>query len=975
MISRFFPAGGKDSGSTSHEKPDGSSLWQQFKLDSLKESFKQRTSRGRSGISSLFSRNRQSESDESHVTPPYVAADQDFENNEEKEDTLPQTLKQPHYVQDIEYLKPFASNHFGGENVVSVMYRLAHLAKIRLLRRMRTELMTDNAMAIPDIMLNGGAAFHTAWTTVATGDVLGDVFGAEHASGSKRPRTLELQLVAMATRAAIVNAIFDRIVYMAQRKRLGNHKRFAAAGDFNRMPSLPEGLAGQLNFTERADSIHYASSAANATAAYSAGGGSGDPATTLDAILICGPRQTGKSHVMFHLAARMAAEQRVGVVYVGNGADLLLDGSDADRAKYARFVEHVAAAFSEYAQINEMVQTWYKATGIGTDLRELRERTTELLAEVRRLCEKEPGGITPVFFIDAFEAMADAQVFGTIVTPRELTHVHGAVVVLSAGDMGDHQNALKRMALSTCTVAVALSEHDAANVVVATHGQLRMTRAVLRRLHDAAGSHMLDFVRLLDECAAGDEGAHVTAAAAQRAIDAYEVRRTLRLTDMHARFVRRRLDTALDGMPRSQIEFAGAAGKEVAMTTPGLATERRSVMRTPFMLYHNLALKPGAVLDAQFLIEDAAVPAAAAAAAAAGDDDGAAARAHSSLHVTCHPPAAVAAMYRLHFGGGPVLRQFAWLLSDARYKFEVDAPVRARLFDLLLLETQRLAAQATHPLTHQVWPVALNFDAATAHDHRRWGVARSPATCATFDDTVRLVADHIRATRARRPPHVPVAMTVAEMRTTLVVYLPCLNFSTWPDRAIAIDKCFPGAFMLAITRVDLRGRAADECVYELTWIASDPLCAVGSDELISVVTASDAAAGHGKVVAAQPSQQAQAQAQDEAAADILDSYRSPRDTQNYDQLYGVAQSWSAKAIRIFPALRDMCLAALPSDVLRHVRMLALADANRATAIVDEAQLVRLEPRLAAFSTEGSQDIGLIKTNALSAVHQQISAYI
>ncbi|KAJ2777424.1 hypothetical protein GGI15_004503, partial [Coemansia interrupta] len=968
-------AGEEDSGNTSHERHDASSLWGQFKLDSLKESFKQRTAKGRKGIRDLFSRNRQAEPEGSHVTESSTETSLDIENDEyyEAGDALlsqqPQPLqiqRLPHYIQELEYYKPIASNHFGGTNVIAVMYRLAHLAKIRLLRRMRTELMTDNAMAIPDIMLNGGAAFHTAWTTVAAGDVL----GAEHAGSSAKPRTLELQVVAMATRAAIVNAIFDRIVYMAQRKHLGGHKRFKAVADIDRMPQMPAALAGQLNFTERADSIHYVSPAANATAAYSAGGGSGDPATTLDAILIRGPRQTGRSHVMFHLAARMAAEQRVGVVYVGNGADLLLDGSDGDRAKYARFVEHVAAAFSEYAQVNALVHRWYAATGIGTALRDLRERTTELLAGVRQLCEDEPGGVTPVFFIDAFEALAGAQVFETIVTPRELTHVHGAVVVLSAGDMGGHQETLRRMALSTCTVAAALSENDAANVLVATHGRLRMTRAVLRRLLDAAGGHVFDFVRLLDECAAGDEGAHVTAAAAQRAVDAYDTRRALRLTDMYARFVQRRLDAALDGVARSQIVFAGAAGKEVAIATPGLAAERRSVLRTPFMLYHSLALKPGAVLDAQFLVEDAAVPAAAAAAAAAaaGDDDGAAARAHSSLHVTCHPPAAVAAMYRLHFGDMPVLRQFAWLLADARYKFEVDAPVRVRLFDLLLLETQRLAAQATHPLTRHVWPMALNFDAVTPHDHRRWGVARSPAACTTFDGAVRLAANYIRATRSRRPPHVPDAMMVAEMRTTLVVYLPCLSFSAWPDRAISIDKCFPGAFMLAITRVDLQGRAADECEFELTWIASDPLCAVGADEEIVVATASDPASGHGKTVASQPAQQAQTQ--DEATAEAVDSYRSPRDTQNYDQLYGVSQSWSAKAIRIFPELRDMCHAAMPSDVLRHVRMLALADTSRASAIVSEGQLVRLEPRLAAFNTEGSQDIGLIETNALSAVYRQ-----
>ncbi|KAJ2786688.1 hypothetical protein GGI15_001316 [Coemansia interrupta] len=162
--------------------------------------------------------------------------------------------------------------------------------------------------------------------------------------------------------------------------------------------------------------------------------------------------------------------------------------------------------------------------------------------------------------------------------------------------------------------------------------------------------------------------------------------------------------------------------------------------------------------------------------------------------------------------------------------------------------------------------------------------------------------------------------------------------------------------MVAITRVDIPSQPADKCRFEITWIASDPLRAISMDEKIEHI--SDWPPNRHRTVA-------------ENRADRL---QLSRDMCDFDSIYGCSQSWTAKAIRIFPALKNMCQNAIPEDALGYVRMLTLTDTSRAESIFEQNQLTTLEPELTKFTYEMSRDIATIKIGDIKQLRNQIKRY-
>ncbi|KAJ1642260.1 hypothetical protein LPJ64_005881, partial [Coemansia asiatica] len=205
----------------------------------------------------------------------------------------------------------------------------------------------------------------------------------------------------------------------------------------------------------------------------------------------------------------------------------------------------------------------------------------------------------------------------------------------------------------------------------------------------------------------------------------------------------------------------------------------------------------------------------------------------------------------------------------------------------------------------------------------------------------------------------PHRIAVSGMST--MIYFPNLTFqnkpqqrqqqqqtdddASWVDQALSANTSFAGTFIACVTRDNIFSDKGtyQRCEYRLTWIACDPL-KVTSSALLDCSNVDESAPRKQTGTTATDQQQQQQQQQPEAPEGQegrtvdRDNYRSPKDMTNYDAQYGYVESWSAKAFRIFPALKKRCTAAIPSNDLKIVKMFALAQNDRATGIIEEKQL-------------------------------------
>ncbi|KAJ2706493.1 hypothetical protein FB645_001500 [Coemansia sp. IMI 203386] len=854
-------------------------------------------------------------------------------------------------------------------NSMKAHNRLVHIAKLSQNRIICNGNVYDehHALGIPDIMLNASSSYKTAMTTVPSNQVLDTKYLNDV------PPHLTYQLIPMATRPEIVKTLRLRILYMGQKKKLGGTLRFNQLervhydNDVSRNslciqfiePSRSDYNVLTSGSGSGSGSGSTGMSGGLSSALFIEGGGISDPATIMDPFIITGPRHIGKSHIMFNLAARMAADPGVVVMYISNASDLLVKAKEDRQRKYTQFVEYIACAFCEYEDINGMVDEWYYSTEISNKEDKLRDATHALLHRVRDLCENYQGdghrskpqkGITPIVFIDRYELLADANPYDCIVTVINLALTYGFQVILSTSDPASYQMHPQSY-IGQCVISTPLSVKEARRLAVAVSGQLKISKQDINRIFNAADYHPADIAGILQTCQMYSTS--LTTETIKGIISEHRFHRRGRLVAMHADFVQNIMDAELNAMESREIKKVGAARRTIDSNMPELLRKRRDIMRTPFMLYHRIDFRPGTVYDPQFLIKD----------------PGHERKRDRNNGIRCMPYAAIEAMYKYHFQGS-VQEQFSWLLSEAVYHFEIDQPIRSRYFDLVLLETEQLSLTLTNPLNNYQWSETLYFRALTPHTYfdmdEDYG---DPGECLYFTDAVNYVTNYIALDKKNLPsPH-----RIAVSGMSVLIYFPNLTFvnkpqsdkqadDSWIDQALAANTSFSGTFMVCVTRDNIFvDKMYQSCEYRVSWIASDPLTVTSS----STIARATAETAEQRKVAQQRAAAQQFEENENNRSMERDNYRSPKDTRDYDTSYGYVESWSAKAFRLFPALRKRCVDAIPDGSIKSVKMLALAENKRASGILEEKQLVSRTADLAQFDYERSTDIGLMSINKLS----------
>ncbi|KAJ2510762.1 hypothetical protein GGI11_005364, partial [Coemansia sp. RSA 2049] len=540
-------------------------------------------------------------------------------------------------------------------------------------------------------------------------------------------------------------------------------------------------------------------------------------------------------------------------------------------------------------------------------------------------------------------------------------------------------------ASARCIFASCLTPAEARNVYKANAVHLKLTDAEQMLVFNAAQMHPLDIARTLSRyenirIGSASIGQHV---AVLSAIGDQKVEREARITQMHAHFVSKTVAAyaAASSLPSSadaaaqtpsvvyhqDIAVASASALKSASASPSydslaptvttvidtqashaLTPAINSIRSAAFSVFHDIEAKSHLLADPQFVafIQGARWP-------------------------CCVPPAARGIIYNMH-SNGSLQSQFslAYASGSGSNKFQVDPRIRLRYFDAALLDAGQFAAEATNPLappSSPQWAESMTFAVASGsatylYDSR---------TCALFDSAIELAIDFIDADRCQPPEFIPRASVAGSskrtMKSTTVLPLPRLGFEdAWIPSNICAALCFPGSFMLAITRIDVfQGSAFVCCEYEVAWIANDPLC------LDNTAHKTDTAGGSAaKTLTAIES------------ASGCDSGRNASEStvkmvEDYEQTYGPLQSWSAKAIRLFPELLKHCRALESLENVTKIRLLVLAPASRVKRL-KQLRLDLLEECNISYddSLANNNNVGIVSIeDILSLANRNIGRYV
>ncbi|KAJ2823413.1 hypothetical protein FBU31_004288, partial [Coemansia sp. 'formosensis'] len=645
------------------------------------------------------------------------------------------------------------------------MSKAARAAAITIhsqLQALRPYLLLQHALDVPNFTLGISSAFHVVRTTVAvTDDVGGD--------------TVTYQSLSMASRPRIVSFIRDKIVYLGQTRR----KFVGLSASITTNPLSPEEQMALVRFSDPVSEISLDDEGVQSLS--STGSVNSVTADRLDLIVLSGPRHIGKSHIMLQVAALFTSEPAVVVFYIGACSDLLLNGSDSDRAKYIQFVEHVVCACVAYPDVSRVADRWYKATRMATDLGAMGVAMTVFMRELSDLCAER--GITIVMFLDEYEAALDIDPLLAVVNIRFLIERLG-VVVLGTSSTSDSANSSThsgKHSCHQCTVTAALRPEEAMDVFLATHGHLDISDAGLERIFEAAEYHPLDIVRTLSQyenkqALLGDVEAKVLTSL----ISDLVFSRNLRISQMHLRYLR---DTLLAKAHTTDEPLVreGLAREVISVDeSPQLLRAKREVTRAVFAIFHGLDARHCSARDLQFAEpDDSPTP---------------------TANVRCFPPAAAEIMYRAHFAGSSAEEQFQWLFGQVRTKFDVEPRVRLRYFDTLLLESGRLRGNARRldKAIGAMWDVDIRFANVTSFTGMR-GQRIEPRLCMTFAQAADVVSKYIEVQQARPPTYEPVE-SHREMRSAgAMLYFPRLGFNEpWMPADVRSSSHYEGSFMAAV---------------------------------------------------------------------------------------------------------------------------------------------------------------------------------
>ncbi|KAJ2719252.1 hypothetical protein GGI07_005321 [Coemansia sp. Benny D115] len=692
---------------------------------------------------------------------------------------------------------------------------------------------------------------------------------------------------------------------------------------------------------------------------------------------------------MYLVALKMMAAPNVVVMYIGDCKDLCVSDIEYEQYKYVQFIEHIACAFCEYTFVKTLADIWYIDTSMGTNYKAMKTATSKLLDQIKQMCREQK--VTLVAFFDNYEAIVGVASFDLIASAFDFAYKYEAVVVTSYSDaMGMDANTIAHM--HQCVLPIPLNHEEAMNMSIVTHGHVDISDDSLKRIFEAADYHPIDIVRTLSlyenrgaalydyDDAAEDRLAGIDSV--QRAINDHCLSRGIRLADMHMRFFSKELEVAASQMDSKSIVRSPEANNVINTDTPEFDTAKRGIMSTVFYLYHGFEPKHGSVRDPQFLVTECN-------ARSDGPRCDYDTQKPQATKDICRPAAAIDAMYNIHFHG-TVHEQFSWLLGKINFKLELEPHIRARYFDLCLLETGNLDVVTKDIFGKDTQITAMRFTEITGHNYLAYKVG-DPRKCTTFDDAIEYIDAYTKASKESPPRIKPYAAHAQELRYSVVIYFQNLGFSgSWISQSTASCASFQGSFMAAVTRVDLFQPAASSsvastysgCEFEIVWIVSDPLKVITNHSLPSASMSGAAAVSSSRVKTKSSSADSVAghyspdiDPDNDNDNDEDSSYRPPRENIDYDTVPGAHHSWTARAIDLFPDIKRRCQAAISDANIASVRMLTLTADTRVDKLSTAESLQNMSSLASLRESQNSQsrDIRVAKTSSLS-FYKNISVY-
>ncbi|KAJ2448436.1 hypothetical protein EV183_005440 [Coemansia sp. RSA 2336] len=761
-------------------------------------------------------------------------------------------------------------------DIVMQQERLLFAVKLHRTHELLPYLKGQFALYIPDFILAKPLEFRRELFKITPPPEL------IAALGPSKP--VACQAIFVVLRPQLALPIREKIIHVCRSKVQDGHTRFSKLGHVQFDPTAAAMADGTLKFSdpECEFDITYRTMGMSLT----------DPADDIRPFVICGPRHLGKSHVMLHIAALMICDPGVVVIYIGDCQELCLEDKESDASKYVRFIEHMAGSFSDHQSIGGLVDKWYTSTNMGTNWHKMRSATSNFMQELSMHCQQNE--ITMVYFLDHCEEYLHANPFDTVVYMKDLDQTYGGVVVLSLSDYKHYSSSEFSMSYQ-CTISGVLNPVEAKSMCINSIKRLRITDAEQGALLASSQFHPLDTVGVMQkfENYLEDVGSYEKDAQSHRskalgyAVAEQEQSRRARVTQMHMRFVEDMVAQGALNQDIKHIERVSMCQRDIDTSTPEIHEIKREIMQCVFSLYHDIELKPGSLRDFQFVVHQSPSD---------REHESRQARDKSTSsrnNPLCLPPAAREIMYNVYFRG-TVKEQFGLLLGSKSW-FEVDESIRLRYFDNLLLESGKIHGVKRN-LRQEECDFSLAFDFVRGKgDGVELGPVE-PRECKTFGEAIDVINHYIEASKHLDPEFLPRG-NESRAESSIMLYFPNLAFAEeWMDSSIRTVTHYHGSFMAAVTRIDLfdlasggRSKEYKGCQFNVTWISSDPT-------YIAAIRETQARQ--------QQLQQAHAMSVKKDQADEpVHIDKVPRDMVDNDAKYGAEQSWTAKAIRLFPQIQ------------------------------------------------------------------------
>ncbi|KAI8326438.1 hypothetical protein GQ54DRAFT_294709 [Martensiomyces pterosporus] len=657
--------------------------------------------------------------------------------------------------------------------------RLISAGILDYLANLRPHLDEQSAINIPDFGLRTSSAFSRT------------TFPISIATKPNKEEQIDVQMVSLATRPKYASYIYKWIIHLGQTWNLATscfskHPRLG-------VPAIDPDMAASIRFSNALDGDTVADASCDIlldSARY-----------RMEPLALTGPCHVGKSHIMFHVAARLAADadRDVVAVYIGASADLVLDsGRRGNRAKYIYLIEHIVCAFSKHPQVAKLADCWYKDTSVAK--RGLQRATNRFFRDLQQLCQIS--AITAIFFLDNYESMVDMPLQNVIIDAPGLCHSFGFMTVLSVSNA----NSLRSLDYHKWVITGGLDEADAANLAAALFPSLGIPQDHLHTICRAAGCYPESMVQMLvqyeNRMAQGTLDI-------QGIISEQDLSCRAWIAQGHNVFIDAQVREVSQKMDCSVLQRKGD-DNEIVVTEGTCLDEVFSRAKCAvFSLYHGLDINRDMMRDLQFM--DPRVFASSKELAEMGK---------RLCNAQFYPAAARDVLYSIYFKG-TTYEQFKWLFDDMDSKNELAEELRLRYFDLSLIETGRLAATAINPLTGKQWSVSMAFCSGPAEAHG----------CTTFEQAMDFAVAFMEKQAATGPRYYPRHMAAPEQAlvSSVILYFPRLGFSEeWMDESVRTSTHHQGSFMLVVTRIDKFSKVGDEaryvgCEWELTWVANDPI--------------------------------------------------------------------------------------------------------------------------------------------------------